>query len=72
MKIEQALRGAQHPLYYLAIPPDLFPVVIGQLSSAGLATGARIAVEKPFGHDLASARALDATARVAEWRRPVK
>ena len=62
-KLKQALRGAQHPLHYLAIPPDLFPVVIGQLSNAGLAVGARIAVEKPFGHDLASAHALNAALR---------
>src|SRR5437762_1985143 len=64
-KLKQALRGAQHPLYYLAIPPALFPIVVERLSSAGLVPGSRIAVEKPFGHDLASARALDATLRAA-------
>jgi len=61
----QALRaglpGAQHPLYYLAIPPSMFPVVVTQLGASGCAAGARVVVEKPFGRDLASARALNHT-----------
>lgn len=64
-KLKRALRDARHPLHYLAIPPALFPAVVAGLSESGLAAGARIAVEKPFGHDLASARALDKTLRNA-------
>ncbi len=56
----QALGQAQHPLFYLAIPPSLFETVVQGLSAAGLAQGARLMVEKPFGHDLASARDLNA------------
>jgi glucose-6-phosphate 1-dehydrogenase len=55
-------------LFYLATPPDQFPVIIGQLQKAGLSAPAsgsagwtRIIIEKPFGRDLASARALDRT-----------
>jgi glucose-6-phosphate 1-dehydrogenase len=62
-KLKRALEDAKHPLYYLAIPPDLFPVVVLQLARAGVAASARIAVEKPFGHDLASAHALNAALR---------
>ncbi|HEY3178790.1 MAG TPA: glucose-6-phosphate dehydrogenase [Casimicrobiaceae bacterium] len=64
-KLKRALQDAQHPLYYLAIPPDLFSVVVEQLARAGAIAGARIAVEKPFGHDLASAHALNAVLRKA-------
>ena len=59
--LHQALAAAQRPLYYLAIPPSMFPVVIGHLSGTASAAGARIVIEKPFGHDLASARALNQT-----------
>ena len=60
-QLRQALGGAQHPLHYLAIPPSLFGPVCDQLAASGCAQGARIVVEKPFGHDLESARALNAT-----------
>jgi glucose-6-phosphate 1-dehydrogenase len=50
---------AARPVYYLAIPPGLFPVVVQGLSRAGLGQGARVVVEKPFGRDLASARELN-------------
>ena len=53
------LGHAKHPLYYLAIPPSLFPVVVESLGRTGCARGARVVVEKPFGRDLASARALN-------------
>ena len=49
--------------YYLAIPPSLFATVIEGLGAAGLADGARVIVEKPFGRDLASARELNRVAR---------
>ena len=54
--IKKALGGAQHPAHYLAIPPSLFGTVIKGLGAAGLAEGARVIVEKPFGRDLASAQ----------------
>jgi glucose-6-phosphate 1-dehydrogenase len=60
--LRQALRGAQHPAFYLAIPPTLFPTVIRGLQAAGLAEGGRVIVEKPFGRDLASARELNRVA----------
>ncbi|MBE2259778.1 MAG: glucose-6-phosphate dehydrogenase [Rhodobacteraceae bacterium] len=60
--IRQALGEARRPAHYLAIPPVLFPTVIKGLGAAGLAAQARVIVEKPFGRDLASARALNRTA----------
>lgn len=55
----QALGGALHPTFYLAIPPAFFATLIKDLGSAGLTEHARIIVEKPFGRDLASARELN-------------
>jgi glucose-6-phosphate 1-dehydrogenase len=49
---------AASPVFYLEIPPFLFGPVIAQLAAAGLTQAGRVVVEKPFGHDLASARAL--------------
>ena len=60
-KLREALGSARQPLYYLAIPPSMFPVVIDLLGTSGAAKDARVVVEKPFGRDLASARALNAT-----------
>ena len=57
--MRKALGPAQHPSHYLAIPPALFGVVVEQLGKSGCARGARVIVEKPFGTDLASARALN-------------
>lgn len=54
------LAGARRPTHYLAIPPSMFPVVIEGLGRSGCADNARVVVEKPFGRDLASARALNA------------
>jgi glucose-6-phosphate 1-dehydrogenase len=59
--LRKALGEAQRPLHYLAIPPSMFAVVAEHLSGTGNAAGARIVVEKPFGRDLASARALNQT-----------
>lgn len=61
--LRRELGDALHPLHYLAIPPDLFGQVIASLETSGCADGARVIVEKPFGRDLASARALNAAAR---------
>jgi len=58
-RMREALDGARHPIHYLAIPPSLFASVIEALGSSGCADGARVVVEKPFGHDLASARHLN-------------
>jgi glucose-6-phosphate 1-dehydrogenase len=57
-RVAEAIRGAELPVFYLEIPPFLFGRVVKGLSGAGLTKNARIVVEKPFGHDLASARAL--------------
>jgi glucose-6-phosphate 1-dehydrogenase len=57
-----ALRGqlqdARRPLHYLAIPPSLFATVAAKLSQSGCAEGARLVIEKPFGHNRESAREL--------------
>jgi len=53
-----AIGDAVLPVFYLETPPSLFATVVKRLSGANLTKTARIAVEKPFGHDLASARAL--------------
>ncbi len=60
--IKTALRGVKRPAHYLAIPPSLFETTIEGLGAAGLATHARVIVEKPFGRDLASARELNRAA----------
>ena len=64
--IRERLDGAKHPVFYFAIPPSLFPMVIENLAKAGLNhPGARVVVEKPFGRDLASARELNDTLHAA-------
>jgi glucose-6-phosphate 1-dehydrogenase len=57
--LRKELRDAHHPAHYLAIPPVLFETVAEQLAKSNCAKGARIIVEKPFGHDLASAKELN-------------
>ena len=58
--LRKLLGAARRPAHYLAIPPALFGKVVGQLAQAGCTeTGARVVVEKPFGRDLQSARALN-------------
>ncbi len=57
-QLATVLKGAQSPVFYLEIPPFLFGTVVAGLAGAGLTEGARVVVEKPFGHDLASAGAL--------------
>jgi glucose-6-phosphate 1-dehydrogenase len=59
--LRKELGAAEHPAHYLAIPPSLFPTVIENLGRSSCARGARVILEKPFGRDLASARALNAT-----------
>jgi glucose-6-phosphate 1-dehydrogenase len=57
--LRRQLHGAQRPAYYLAIPPNLFEVVVKQLATSGCNRGARVILEKPFGRDLPSARELN-------------
>jgi glucose-6-phosphate 1-dehydrogenase len=59
-RVGAAISGAKAPVFYLEIPPGLFATVVKGLAGAGLTEHARLVVEKPFGHDLASARALAA------------
>jgi glucose-6-phosphate 1-dehydrogenase len=60
-RVADALGDHQHPTFYLEIPPALFATVVEGLSKAGLVSdGQRVVVEKPFGHDLQSARELAA------------
>jgi glucose-6-phosphate 1-dehydrogenase len=60
-RVKDALADLKDPTFYLEIPPFLFGKVIGSLKQAGLVDGGeRVVVEKPFGHDLASAKALAA------------
>jgi glucose-6-phosphate 1-dehydrogenase len=59
---ERGTRG--NHAFYLSVPPNAFPKVLGQLARSGLSTSTdgswrRVVVEKPFGHDLARARELD-------------
>ena len=58
-RVGEAVGGAQTPVFYLEIPPFLFGTVVKGLADAGLTKAARVVVEKPFGHDQASARALN-------------
>ena len=58
-RLAQRLKDSHRPLFYLEIPPSLFAPVVQALGQAGLTAGATVMIEKPFGHDLASARALN-------------
>jgi glucose-6-phosphate 1-dehydrogenase len=57
--LRQELKDAKRPAHYLAIPPALFETVVEHLSLSNCGRGARVIVEKPFGHDLASAQELN-------------
>jgi glucose-6-phosphate 1-dehydrogenase len=59
-KVATAIKGMHKPVYYLEIPPFLFGPVVKGLAKADLIRGGRVVVEKPFGHDQASARELAA------------
>jgi len=59
-KVAKAIDDAKQPVFYLEIPPSLFATVVDGLGKAGLTENAHVVIEKPFGHDLASARALNA------------
>jgi glucose-6-phosphate 1-dehydrogenase len=59
-RVAEAIAQARTPVFYLEIPPFLFATVIKGLTEAGLTKTGRVVVEKPFGHDLESARELAA------------
>jgi glucose-6-phosphate 1-dehydrogenase len=58
-RVAAAIKGARSPVFYLEIPPSLFGMVIKGLAGVGLTESARVVVEKPFGHDVDSAAALN-------------
>jgi glucose-6-phosphate 1-dehydrogenase len=64
-RAERQLGGAPRRLYHLAVPPAAFPAMIEMLGTSGLAERARLIIEKPFGHDLASAQALNEVVHTA-------
>jgi glucose-6-phosphate 1-dehydrogenase len=70
VKVGKALEGKKHPVFYLEIPPSLFGTVVDGLASVGATENARVIVEKPFGHDLASAKELNAqlSKHLHEWQ----
>lgn len=57
---EKEIGGKPRRLFHLAVPPAAFESVVAMIGAMNLAPGSRVIVEKPFGHDLASARDLDA------------
>ncbi|WP_101952349.1 glucose-6-phosphate dehydrogenase [Mycobacterium sp. 3519A] len=69
-RVARAIEGKHTPVFYLEIPPSLFGRVVEGLAHANLTSHARVVVEKPFGHDLESARALNAQLRsvLDEWQ----
>jgi glucose-6-phosphate 1-dehydrogenase len=62
-RIKEAVGNSRRPAHYLAIPPSLFETVIKHLGDSGLAEQGRVIIEKPFGRDLESARALNRAAQ---------
>ncbi len=62
-RLRERLGNAKRPLFYLAVPPSLFPTVVQHLADSGCTAGARIVIEKPFGRDLQSARSLNTLLR---------
>ena len=58
-RVKEQVGDAERPVFYLEVPPFLFAEVVGKLAKVGLTKNARVVIEKPFGHDLASADALN-------------
>jgi glucose-6-phosphate 1-dehydrogenase len=58
-ELAEQLKPYQQPVYYLETPPALFGPIVEGLGKADLVQNARVAVEKPFGNDLESARRLN-------------
>jgi glucose-6-phosphate 1-dehydrogenase len=61
--LDAELGAAGRRLFYCATPPSAFPTIVDQIGEAGLGANARIVLEKPIGHGLASARELSRTVR---------
>jgi glucose-6-phosphate 1-dehydrogenase len=59
-RVAKVIGEAKRPVFYLEIPPSLFATVVQGLGQAGLTENAHVVIEKPFGHDLESARRLNA------------
>ncbi|MBI2706366.1 MAG: glucose-6-phosphate dehydrogenase [Actinobacteria bacterium] len=66
-KVRQQVGEAAHPIFHLAVPPSLFATVAGGLAGVGLNKGARLIIEKPFGRDLESAKALNDSLHQHFW-----
>ncbi len=64
-RLTEVLQQRKCPLFYLAIPPSMFEVVVGHLTAVGLAARGRVVVEKPFGRDLTTMRELDGALHAA-------
>jgi glucose-6-phosphate 1-dehydrogenase len=58
-RLRKALGDAKYPIHYMAIPPSMFPAVVKGLRDSGCSKGAKVVIEKPFGHDLASSQSLN-------------
>src|ERR1700731_1688589 len=58
--LKKTLGSANRPAHYLAIPPSLFTNVVESLAKSNCMAHARVIIEKPFGHNLASAQQLNA------------
>jgi glucose-6-phosphate 1-dehydrogenase len=58
--VDKAIGSAKRPVFYLEVPPSLFATVVNGLGEVGLTENAHVVIEKPFGHDLESAKALNA------------
>jgi glucose-6-phosphate 1-dehydrogenase len=59
-RVAKELGDPKRPVFYLEVPPSLFATVVEGLGKAGLVDNGRVVIEKPFGHDLESAKALNA------------
>jgi len=62
-RLKKTLGDARRPAFYLAVPPSMYGVIVDQMARTRCSEGARVIVEKPFGHDLASAESLNQTLR---------
>jgi glucose-6-phosphate 1-dehydrogenase len=60
VELAEAIKGYKLPVIYLAIAPEFFATITKSLADVGITKRARVVVEKPFGRDLESAKALDA------------
>jgi glucose-6-phosphate 1-dehydrogenase len=63
LSLDVELDAGGRRLFYCGTPPSAFPTIVRRLGEAGLHENARIVLEKPIGHDLASARELGRTVR---------